>query len=52
MKIKLSNLYDLSLGLNDLADKELPIALAFKVQRLQKVVSGEVNRIRQSKTKK
>lgn len=42
MKIKVGDLYNLSLGLNDLSSKELPIALAFKIQRAQKVVSEEL----------
>jgi|SRR5690625_11116 len=42
MKIKVSDLYNLSLGLNDLADKELPISTSLKVQRNQKNVSEEL----------
>ena len=51
MKIKVSDLYNLSLGLNDLSNKELPIALAFKIQRAQKKVSEELiasDKVRQS----
>src|SRR5690625_3425427 len=50
MKLKVADLYDLSLGLNELSQKELPISLSFKIQRAQKVVSDELiasNKIRQ-----
>lgn len=32
MKVKVDELYDLSLGLADLSDKELPIATSLKIQ--------------------
>ena len=51
MKIKVADLYNLSLGLNELSKKELPIALAFKIQRAQKKVSEELiasDKVRQS----
>lgn len=51
MKIKVADLYNLSLGLNELSRKELPIALAFKIQRAQKKVSEELiasDKVRQS----
>lgn len=50
MKLKVNDLYDLSLGLDDLADKELGISTALKVQRNQKNVSEELiptNKIRE-----
>lgn len=42
MKIKVADLYNLSLGLADLADKELPISISLKIQRNQKAVSEEL----------
>jgi len=51
LKIKVADLYNLSLGLNELSKKELPIALAFKIQRAQKKVSEELiasDKVRQS----
>lgn len=51
MKIKVADLYNLSLGLNELSKKELPIALAFEIQRVQKKVSEELiasDKVRQS----
>ena len=42
MKIKVADLYDLSLGLNDLADKELPISTSLKIEQNQKRVSEEL----------
>ena len=42
MKIKVADLYDLSLGLNDLAGKELPISTSLKVEQNQKNVSEEL----------
>lgn len=42
MKIKVADLYDLSLGLNDLADKELPISTSLKIEQNQKKVSEEL----------
>lgn len=51
MKIKVADLYNLSFGLNELSRKELPIALAFKIQRAQKKVSEELiasDKVRQS----
>ena len=51
MKVKVADLYNLSLGLNALSNKELPISLAFKIQRAQKTVSEELiasDKVRQS----
>lgn len=42
MKIKVADLYDLSLGLNDLADKELPISISLKIEQNQKKVNEEL----------
>ena len=42
MKIKVSDLYDLSLGLADLAEKELPISTSLTIQRNQKKISEEL----------
>lgn len=42
MKIKVADLYDLSLGLNDLADKELPISTSLKIEQNQKKVNEEL----------
>jgi len=42
LKIKVADLYDLSLGLNDLADKELPISTSLKIEQNQKRVSEEL----------
>lgn len=42
MKIKVADLYDLSLGLNDLSEKELPISVSFKIHRNQQTVSEEL----------
>ena len=42
MKLKVSDLYDLSLGLADLSEKELSISLSFKIQRASKAVSDEL----------
>lgn len=39
MKIKVADLYDLSLGLADISDKELPIATSLKIHRNQQAVS-------------
>ena|SRR5699024_1448946 len=42
MKLKVNDLYNLSLGLAELSVKELPIKLAFKIQRAQKIISEEL----------
>lgn len=42
MKLQVGNLYDLAIGLNDLANKELPISTSLKIQRSQKAVSEEL----------
>jgi len=42
MKLKVSDLYDLSLGLSDLSEKELSISLSFEIQRASKAVSDEL----------
>ena len=50
MKIKVADLYDLSLGLADLADKELAIKVSYKIHRNQQIVAEELQsseRVRQ-----
>jgi len=42
MKIKVADLYDLTLGFADLADKELSIATSLKVYRNQNSISEEL----------
>lgn len=42
MKLKVKDIYDLSLGLADLSGKELPISTALKVERNHKAVNEEV----------
>lgn len=42
MKIKVGDLYDLSLGLADLADKDLEIRTSLKVEKNQRNVSEEL----------
>lgn len=42
MQLKVNDLYNLSLGLADLSNKELPIDLAFKIQKAQKKVRDEL----------
>lgn len=42
MKLKVGDLYDLSLGLNDLSDKELPIATSLKIEQNHQTVSKEL----------
>jgi len=43
LKLKLNDLYSLSLGLVSLIEKELPISLAFKIQRIQNKVQEELD---------
>ena len=42
MKLKVANLYDLSIGLDDLSQKELSISISLKIQRAQKIISEEL----------
>ncbi len=42
MKLKVKDLYDLSLGYGELADKELSTAISFNISRAQKIVSEEL----------
>lgn len=42
MKIKVADLYDLGLGLADLADKELAIKVSYKIHRNQQIVTEEL----------
>lgn len=55
MKLKISELYDLSVGLDELAQKDIPISLSLKVKRSIKAVKEELispDQIRQEITDK
>lgn len=51
MKITVKDLYELANGLGDLADKELPVGVSFKLSRNDSKVSGELKTVEEQRQK-
>ncbi|MFD2628720.1 hypothetical protein [Oceanobacillus kapialis] len=51
MKVKVSDIFDLKEGLTTISEKELPVGVAFKIQRINRVVGEELKTAQGLRTK-
>ncbi|WP_164670972.1 hypothetical protein [Virgibacillus doumboii] len=51
MQISVQNVFNLAEGLTSISEKELPIAVAFKLQRINRLVGNEYNTAQKTRSK-
>ncbi|MCJ0933024.1 hypothetical protein MST22_17875 [Virgibacillus halodenitrificans] len=51
MKIKVKDIFNIDEGLTTLSEKELPVGVAFHIQRVHKIVGGEVKTAQELRSK-